>query len=40
MVEFKKYLKKIDVCGEAVEWVGDRTLQQAWDEYERPDWML
>jgi len=40
MVELKKYLKKSDACAEALRWVGDRTLQQAWDECERPDWML
>jgi len=39
-MEFKKYLKKIAACDEAIEWVGDRTLQQAWDECNRPDWML
>ena len=33
-------LREIDACGNAVRWLGDRTLSQAWSECERPDWML
>jgi len=39
-MELKKYLKKSGACAEALRWVGDRTLQQAWDECDRPDWMM
>jgi len=27
-------------CREAIEWVGDRSLERAWTECERADWML
>ena len=37
---FKEELHKLHVCKEAIEWVGDRTLEQAWNECERGDWML
>ena len=33
-------LERLGACAEAREWVGDRTLEQAWAECERPDWML
>ena len=33
-------LNRIGACDEAREWVGDRTLNQAWAECVRPDWML
>ena len=35
-----KLLIRLGACGEAREWVGARTLEQAWAECERPDWML
>lgn len=35
-----KYLKEIEACKEAIEWVGYKTLEQAWNECERGDWML
>ena len=35
------YLKKLNACNEAVEWAKDYpTLQQAWNNCERGDWML
>ena len=35
------YLKKLNACGNAVEWAGQfPTLQRAWDVCERGDWML
>ncbi len=40
MKNFKKQLQEIDACSEAVEWVEDRTLEQAWSECHRGDWML
>jgi hypothetical protein len=33
-------LTKMGACEEAVEWVGDKTLDEAWAECERGDWML
>ena len=36
---FADKLHKMNACPEAVAWVGDRTLQQAWTECERGDWM-
>ena len=36
----QKLLERLGACGEAREWVGDRTLEQAWAECESPDWML
>ena len=36
-----KYLKKLDACSEAVVWAKEYpTLQKAWDDCERGDWML
>jgi hypothetical protein len=37
---FQRTLAKLSACPEAVEWVGDRTMAQAWAECERADWML
>lgn len=36
----KKLLTDMNACTEAIEWVGDRDLQKAWEECERGDWML
>ena len=40
MSTFKRRLQSYGACGSAVEWVGKRTLAQAWAECERADWML
>ena len=37
---FKQHLVEIDACRESIKWLGKRTAQQAWDECERPDWLL
>jgi len=37
MKNFKKQLQEIDACSEVVEWVEDRTLEQAWSECHRGD---
>lgn len=34
------WLKAIGACQEAIEWVGDRPIQEAWDACGRGDWML
>jgi hypothetical protein len=36
----KKRLLDMGACREAAEWAGDKTLDQAWAECERGDWML
>jgi hypothetical protein len=36
----KEILKKLKACDQAIEWVGDRTIEQAIQECERGDWML
>ena len=37
---FKKQLQKMNACSEAIEWAENRTLEQAWNDCERGDWML
>ena len=37
---FREYLVSLDACAESVEWVGDKTLAEAWATCERADWML
>jgi hypothetical protein len=37
---FKDELKAIGACEKALEWVGDRSLEEAWAECDRGDWML
>lgn len=38
--QFKEKLKELNACQEAIDWIGDRDLQTAWNECERVDWML
>jgi len=33
-------LIKLDACQEAIEWVGDKDLKEAWETCPRGDWML
>ena len=40
MTSFAQQLQKMHACHQAVTWVGRRTLEQAWRECERSDWML
>ncbi len=37
---FANRLCRIHACTEAVRWVGDKTLREAWEQCERADWML
>lgn len=39
-MKLRAYLKKLNACGEAVEWVGDKSLPVAWKTCERGDWLL
>ena len=36
----KEILKKLNACKESIEWVGDKTIEQAINECPRGDWML
>jgi len=36
----KELLKKYNACNKAIEWAGDKTVQEAWDVCECGDWML
>ena len=36
----KHVLKKLLACNDAINWVGERTIEEAWAECERGDWML
>ena len=38
MTPFQELLEKLHACPEAREWVGERTLTQAWTESQRGDW--
>jgi hypothetical protein len=33
-------IKKFRPCKEGVKWIGDRTLEQFWNECDRADWMM
>lgn len=37
---FAERLRVMNACSEAVEWCGDRTLERAWNECERADWLM
>ena len=39
-MKFRDQLKAMGACSEAVAWVDNRTLEQAWAECERSQWML
>ncbi|MCK9621980.1 MAG: hypothetical protein M0R47_15780 [Methylobacter sp.] len=36
----KELLMKLGACIDAINWVGDRTIEDAWNECHRGDWML
>jgi len=39
-MKFKDWLIKQDACGEAINWVGNMSEREAWENCERADWML
>lgn len=39
-MKFRDYLEAEGACREAREWVGDKSIQQAWEECEYLDWMI
>lgn len=39
MTKTQEYLEKLGACQEARDWVGNRTLQRAWEECDRLDWL-
>ena len=38
--EFNRFLVKKDACREAVTWAKDKSLEEAWEQCERGDWLL
>ena len=36
----KTLLTKLNACKEAIDWVGNKTIEQAWNECQRGDWLL
>jgi hypothetical protein len=40
MIVFKNYLVANRACQTAISWVGEKTIEQAWYECKRVDWML
>jgi len=40
MIDFTNELRKLHACEEACEWVGGKSLEEAWETCERGDWML
>ena len=39
-MNFADDLKRLHACSNAVAWVGNRTLAEAWTECDRPEWLL
>jgi hypothetical protein len=39
-MNFQDQLKKLDACGAAREWVGDKTLEEAWSTCTEHEWMF
>jgi hypothetical protein len=37
---FREQLVKLKACNEAKEWVGDKTIEQAWKTCQNPHWMI
>lgn len=40
MKSLKELLEKLNACQSSINWVGGKTLDQAWDECVRADWMI
>jgi hypothetical protein len=40
MCELNQLLTKLNACSDAKAWAAGKTLEQAWQECQRPDWML
>lgn len=38
--ELQTKLRQLNACDDAIEWLGERSAEQAWAECERGDWML
>jgi len=39
-MSFRNQLKRLGACDESLEWVENKTIEQAWLTYENPEWML
>ena len=40
MKQLNNRLEKLNACEEAIKWVGDKSLKEAWKKCKRGDWML
>ena len=40
LTALQTHLRSMRSCTEAREWAGDRTAQEAWDETNRPEWLI
>jgi hypothetical protein len=40
MTPLKQKLKELNACQEAIEWVGERTIEQAVNDCHRGDWLI
>jgi len=40
VMKFSEYLRSIKACKAALEWVDEKSLEEAWATCERPDWMF
>ncbi len=40
MKTFKQYLESLKACDDAIEWAGDKTIEQVVAECHRGDWLL
>ncbi len=37
---FRGQLEKLEACKESIAWVKDKTLEEAWEKCENPEWMI
>jgi hypothetical protein len=38
--QFRDILIEMEACDEAITWIGNKTLKEAWEQCERADWMM
>ncbi len=39
-MKFRDQLEKLEACPESIEWVGNKTIEQAWKTCKNSDWMI
>jgi hypothetical protein len=37
---FRDQLEKLEACQESLDWVGNKSLKEAWEKCENPEWMI